>query len=93
MRPDAIINLPGNKQVIIDAKAPIDAYLNAFKEDISEEARMSALDAHAKHVKAHMKSLGQKSYWSQFESPEFVIMFLPGESYFSAALERDPRPD
>ncbi|MAF68609.1 MAG: DNA recombination protein RmuC [Micavibrio sp.] len=90
MRPDAIINLPGNKQVIIDAKAPIDAYLNAFKEDISEEARMSALDAHAKHVKAHMKSLGQKSYWSQFESPEFVIMFLPGESYFSAALERDP---
>ena len=89
-RPDAIVHLPGGKQVIIDAKAPIDSYLNAFKEDISESERNQALDAHARHVKDHIKRLGSKSYWSQFDSPEFVIMFLPGESYFSAALERDP---
>ena len=89
-RPDAVINLPGGKQVIIDAKAPIDSYLNAFKDDATEQERSHALDNHARHVKEHMKSLGRKSYWAQFESPEFVIMFLPGESYFSAALERDP---
>ncbi len=89
-RPDAVIKLPGGKQVIIDAKAPIDAYLNAFKDDITEQERHVALESHARHVKDHMKSLGRKSYWSQFESPEFVIMFLPGESYFSAALEKNP---
>lgn len=89
-RPDAVIELPGGKQVIIDAKAPIDSYLNAFKDGISESERNAALDAHARHVKDHMKRLGSKSYWQAFDSPEFVIMFLPGESYFSAALERDP---
>ena len=89
-RPDVVIELPGNKQIIIDAKAPIDAYLNAFKEGISERERDEQLDAHARHVKDHLKKLGAKSYWEKFDSPEFVIMFLPGESYFSAALERNP---
>ena len=89
-RPDVVIELPGQKQIIIDSKAPIDAYLNAFKDDLSENERMGHLDAHARHVKDHLKKLGAKSYWESFDSPEFVIMFLPGESYFSAALERDP---
>ena len=89
-RPDVIIELPGQKQIVIDSKAPLDAYLNAFKEDVSEDARLQYLDTHARHVKDHLKKLGAKSYWKNFDSPEFVIMFLPGESYFSAALERDP---
>ncbi|MGB1077613.1 MAG: DNA recombination protein RmuC [Bdellovibrionales bacterium] len=89
-RPDVVIELPGGKQIIIDAKAPIDAYLNAFKDDISDSEQSSQLDAHARHVKEHLKKLGTKAYWENFDSPEFVIMFLPGESYFSAALERDP---
>ncbi len=89
-RPDVIIELPGKKQIIIDSKAPIDAYLNAFKDDTTDEQRLQHLDTHARHVKDHLKKLGAKSYWKNFESPEFVIMFLPGESYFSAALERDP---
>jgi len=74
----------------MQTKAPIDAYLNAFKEDTSENECMRELDNHARHVKDHLKKLGAKSYWQNFDSPEFVIMFLPGESYFSAALERDP---
>ena len=89
-RPDVVIELPGQKQIVIDSKAPIDAYLNAFKEDTSENECMRELDNHARHVKDHLKKLGAKSYWQNFDSPEFVIMFLPGESYFSAALERDP---
>lgn len=89
-RPDVVIELPGNKQIVIDSKSPIDAYLNAFKEDVSEREQNEFLDQHALHVKDHLKKLGAKAYWQNFESPEFVIMFLPGESYFSAALERNP---
>lgn len=89
-RPDVVIELPGNKQIVIDSKAPIDAYLNAFKDDVTEREQGDYLDQHAMHVKDHLKKLGAKAYWESFESPEFVIMFLPGESYFSAALERNP---
>lgn len=89
-RPDVIIKLSGGQCIVIDAKAPIEGYLDALKEGISEAERDAGLDRHARHVRDHLKKLGSKSYWEQFDTPEFVVMFLPGESYFSAALERDP---
>lgn len=89
-RPDVIIRLTGGQTIIIDAKAPLDGYLDAIKDGITEDQRVDALDRHARHVRTHMRTLGSKAYWQQFTTPEFVVMFLPGESYFSAALERDP---
>lgn len=89
-RPDVVVKLPGGKNIVIDSKAPIDAYMDALKEGASEAERKDALDRHARHVGTRIKDLGKKSYWEKFESPEFVVMFLPSESYFSAALERDP---
>lgn len=89
-RPDVVIKMPGGQSIIIDAKVPLDAYLDSLKDGISEEERIQALDRHAAHVKARMKELGSKAYWEKFDTPEFVVMFLPGESYYSAALERDP---
>ncbi len=92
IRPDMIVNLPNKKNIIIDAKTPLDAYLRAFETDgISEFDKKSLLDQHAKHIRMHIKTLSSKQYWNQFESsPEFIVMFLPGESFFSAALEVDP---
>lgn len=89
-RPDVVVNLSDGKKIVIDSKAPIDAYLNAMKDENNGEDRRRHFDRHARHVRDHMKSLGLKSYQDKFDSPEFVVMFLPGESYFSAALERDP---
>lgn len=90
LRPDLIVRLPGGKQVIVDAKAPLQAYLEAM-EAPDEDARRVKLLAHANQITDHMKKLGAKSYWDQFEStPEFVVMFLPGEVFFSAALEQLP---
>lgn len=89
-RPDVVIMLPGGKSVVVDSKAPIDAYLDSLKDGITDAERATALERHARHVRDHIKTLSAKSYWEKFESPEFVVMFLPGESYFSAALERDP---
>lgn len=86
LRPDMIIKLPGNRHIIIDAKAPVDAYMQAI--NTGDE---SHLEAHAKRIKAHVRTLGQKAYWEQFSStPEFVLMFLPGESFFSSAIKKDP---
>ena len=89
-RPDVIVKLSGGQCLVIDSKAPLEGYLDAIKEGISEDDRRTALDRHARHVKTHIKQLGSKTYWEQFDTPEFVVMFLPGESYFSAALEIDP---
>lgn len=89
-RPDVIVKLSGGQCLVIDSKAPLEGYLDAIKEGISEDDRSHALDRHARHVRTHIKQLGSKSYWEQFDTPEFVVMFLPGESYFSAALEIDP---
>jgi DNA recombination protein RmuC len=75
---------------VIDAKAPIDAFLDAFRDDASEEDRRRALARHAEQVRAHAKKLGSKAYWETLDSPEFVLMFLPGDSYYAAALEQDP---
>jgi len=89
-RPDLIVHLPGGRQVIVDAKAPVDAYLTAVEAQ-SDTTRQAALAHHAQQVKNHITQLGRKSYFEQFDpSPEFVVLFVPGEAFFSAALTQDP---
>jgi DNA recombination protein RmuC len=89
-RPDLVVRLPGGKSVIVDAKAPLEAYLAAM-ETGQEEDRARLLAEHARQVRDHMTRLGSKAYQDDFQdTPEFVVMFLPGETFFSAAMEQDP---
>ena len=90
LRPDLMVRLPGGKRVIVDAKAPLAAYFDAVEAD-DDAARGKYLVDHARQVRDHLVKLGSKAYWSQFsDTPEFVVMFLPGEAFFSAALSQDP---
>ena len=90
LRPDLVVQLPGGKQVVIDAKAPLAAYLQAF-EATADDKRRAFMQQHARQVRDHMSGLAGRAYWSQFSAtPEFVVMFLPGEMFFSAALQHDP---
>jgi DNA recombination protein RmuC len=89
-RPDMLVRLPGGKTLVLDSKAPVAAFLEAA-EALDDTARSRALERFTQHVRTHIQQLSQKSYWDQFiEAPEFVVMFLPGESFFSAALQQDP---
>lgn len=90
LRPDLLIHLPAGKTVVVDAKTPLDGYLRAI-EAADEATRKACLADHARQVRAHLTGLGRKSYWEQFDqAPEFAVLFLPGECFFSAALEADP---
>jgi DNA recombination protein RmuC len=89
LRPDVIVHLPGGKRIVVDAKAPLEAFLDA-QEAADEEMRAQKLQGHARQVREHMDRLGSKSYWEPLgDSPEMVVMFLPGETLFSAALQCD----
>ena len=90
LRPDLVVRLPGNRQIVVDSKAPISAYLDAHEAE-SEEVRKAKIREHAQLVRTHLQALSRKNYWEQFEpTPEFVVMFIPGEAFCSAALESDP---
>ena len=89
LRPDMIVHLPGGRDIAVDAKVPLDAFRRAA-EATSERERQKEMEEHVKLVRSHLRQLASKSYWSQFPSaPEFVVLFMPGESFFSAALESD----
>jgi DNA recombination protein RmuC len=89
LRPDLIVHLPGGKQIVVDAKAPLDAFLDA-QETAEEDRRVTKLQAHARQVREHVDKLASRSYWEQLgASPEMVVLFLPGETLFSAALQYD----
>jgi DNA recombination protein RmuC len=91
LRPDLVVRLPGGKTVVVDSKAPMAAYLDAVDGAMDDGARESLLRDHARQVRDHMIALGSKAYWSQFQpAPDFVVMFLPGETFFSAACQHDP---
>jgi len=89
-RPDMVVHLPGGRQIVVDAKAPLSAYLEAL-DSPDEAVRNEKMALHTRLVRDHITALSRKSYWEQYQpSPELVVLFLPGESFLSAAVERDP---
>jgi DNA recombination protein RmuC len=90
LRPDLVVYLPGNRRIVVDSKSPLSAYLDAIDAG-TEAARTGHMRTHAAQVRAHVTKLSARAYWAQFDpAPDFVIAFLPGESFFGAALEHDP---
>ena len=90
LRPDMLVRLPAGKTIVVDAKTPLGGYLESLEAG-DEATRQARLADHARQVRAHVTALGRKSYWEQFDrAPEFAVLFLPGECFFSAALESDP---
>jgi DNA recombination protein RmuC len=90
LRPDMIVTLSGERRIVIDAKVPLSAYLESLEVETDAERRR-LLENHARQVQAHIQKLAAKSYWAQFQpSPEFVVLFIPGENFFSAALSHAP---
>ncbi len=89
LRPDMVVNMPGNRQLVVDVKAPLDAYLSAIEAN-SDMQRDTHLTQHLKNVKGRIKELAMKKYWEQFEqAPDFVVLFIPGDQFLSAALDQD----
>jgi DNA recombination protein RmuC len=89
IRPDLIVHLPAQREIVVDAKVSLDAYLDALSAE-SEQGRKEALARHATQIRSHMSALSAKGYWEQFDkAPEFVVMFIPGESFFAAAADSD----
>jgi len=89
LRPDMIVHLPANRDIVVDAKVALDAYLQAVSAE-TQEQRAEFLRRHAQQLRKHMDELAAKSYWEQFkQAPEMVVMFIPGESFFAAAVDRD----
>ena len=89
-RPDLIVKLPGGRQIVVDSKAPISAYMDAH-EATNDELRKAKILLHSQLMRRHLEALAKKTYWDQFQpTPEVVVMFIPGEAFFSAALEADP---
>lgn len=89
-RPDMVVRMPDQRELVVDVKTPLDAYLTAA-EAPDDAQRQLGLERHAKNVRAHIRMLASKAYWSQFEkSPEFVILFIPGDQFLSAALNEEP---
>ena len=90
LRPDLVVHMPDGRDLVIDAKTPLDAYLEAI-DATTEELRRAALGRHAQQVEARVRELASKAYWEQFEhSPEFAVLFLPGDQFLSAALAERP---
>ena len=90
LRPDMVVRLPGGKSIVVDSKTPMDGYLDAL-EATDETRREEALQRHARQVRTHIQQLSSKNYTAQFaHAPEFTVLFLPSESFFSAALQSDP---
>ncbi len=90
IRPDMVVRMPDRRELVVDVKTPLDAYLSAAEAQDDNE-RQLALERHAKNVRAHIRMLSSKAYWNQFEeSPEFVILFIPGDQFLSAALNEEP---
>ena len=89
-RPDMLVRLPNERRVVVDSKVPLAAYLDALESD-DPDVQTQRMQTHARHLRDHIKNLSTKSYWMQFEdTPEFVVLFIPNEAIFSAALEQDP---
>ena len=89
IRPDMIVHLPMERDIVVDSKVSLEAYLDAIASPSDEERKMK-MEKHAQQVRSHMNKLGSKEYWSQFsQSPEFVVLFIPGEAFLSPALEMD----
>ncbi len=91
LRPDMIVRLPGGRELVVDIKTPLDAYLGAVESD-DEQTRQAELKRHARHLRERIRELASKAYWQQFKNaPDFVILFIPGDQFLNAALDQDPQ--
>ena len=90
LRPDMVVKLPAGREVVVDSKVPLSAFLESL-EAHTDESRKIALKRHADQVKSHIRQLASKEYWDQFPAaPEFVVLFIPNDSFLAAAAEQDP---
>jgi DNA recombination protein RmuC len=90
LRPDVVVNLPSDRKLVIDAKCSLNAFLEAC-EEVDDEKRLACFQAHVASIRTHVQQLGSKAYWAQFgDAADYVVMYIPGEHFLTAALEQDP---